>query len=306
MYPEDFVFREERDLIELMLIDAGEVLLLTADEERQLFTRRDALREALEGEIPAAKRNAAEAELKRITEHVVRANMRLVVSVAKKYCGPTTKLIDQIQEGHLGLIKAVDRFDTDRGVKFSTYAVWWIRQAVTRAKHEKSRTIRLPVHLCETMERVRKAKTILAQESGDDPTTDQIAAHIGISADRVKATFDVAQVGVSLDDTVDDSLDGGTLHKFIADDSDLDGDVEHDHLRSALLNALDTLTPRESRILTLRHGLVDGEARTLKDIGEMFGLTRERIRQIEAEALKKLRHPRRARKLRDFYEGVAA
>ena len=272
------------DPVKVYLKDIGRVPLLTPEEEIDLATRMS------QGD-PYAK--------KRLSE----ANLRLVVSIAKRYVGRGMQFLDLIQEGNLGLIKAVEKFDHTKGFKFSTYATWWIRQAITRAIADQARTIRIPVHMVETINKVKKVSSTLLHQNGRDPTADEISSQLGMSVDKVREIMRVAQEPVSLETPIGEEEDSH-LGDFIPDD-DAPAPAEaasHTLLKEQLGEVLSTLTPREEKVLRLRFGLEDGRARTLEEVGKEFNVTRERIRQIEAKALRKLRHPSRSKKLKDFLD----
>ena len=298
------------DSVRLYLQEIGETNLLTMQEEVWLSKRMEKGRLAetqLEAgglslqarrELMADKRDG---ELAR--NHLIQANLRLVVSVAKKYVGRGLSFLDLIQEGNIGLMKATDKFDYTRGFKFSTYATWWIRQAITRAISDQSRTIRLPVHVGETINRVRKTSHRLQQILEREPTQEEIARALDITDDKVRQVLDVARHPVSLEAPVGTEGDA-FLGDFIEDQSmpqPLDI-ASQQLLRSQIVEALNKLTERERKIIVLRFGLEDGKFRTLEEVGREFGITRERIRQIEAKALRKLRHPTYSRKLRGYLE----
>ncbi|MFY9198067.1 MAG: RNA polymerase sigma factor RpoD [Acutalibacteraceae bacterium] len=272
------------DPVKVYLKEIGRVPLLTPEEEIEL-----AIRIVDNDEI--AKQKLAE------------ANLRLVVSIAKRYVGRGMQFLDLIQEGNLGLIKAVDKFDYTKGFKFSTYATWWIRQAITRAIADQARTIRIPVHMVETINKVKKTNSQLLHKNGRDPTAEEIAAELDMPVEKVREILRVAQEPVSLETPIGEEEDSH-LGDFIPDDDALaPADAASMLLlKEQLGDVLKTLTPREEKVLSLRFGLEDGHPRTLEEVGKEFNVTRERIRQIEAKALRKLRHPSRSKKLKDFLD----
>ena len=270
------------DPVRMYLKEIGKVPLLTPEEEVELAKRM------AEGDEDAKHR---------MTE----ANLRLVVSIAKRYVGRGMLFLDLIQEGNLGLIKAVEKFDHTKGYKFSTYATWWIRQAITRAIADQARTIRIPVHMVETINKTIRVSRQLLQELGHDPSAEEIAAEMGMPVDKVRDILKIAQEPVSLETPIGEEEDSH-LGDFIPDEeaSEPSEAASFSLLREQLEEVLDTLAPREKKVLELRFGIVDGRTRTLEEVGKEFNVTRERIRQIEAKALRKLRHPSRSKKLRDF------
>ena len=272
------------DPVKAYLKEIGQVPLLSTEEEQTLAR--------------AARAGDADAR-RRLSE----ANLRLVVSVAKRYAGRGLPFLDLIQEGNLGLMKAAEKFEPDRGFKFSTYATWWIRQSITRAIADQGRTIRIPVHLVEHINRVRKTAGELLRKNGREPTAEEIAVRLEMEPDRVRELLQLAQEPVSLETPVGEEEDAH-LEDFIQDE---EAGIPVDEagrqlLRRELMSVLKSLTPREERVITLRFGLDDGRPRTLEELGKEFNVTRERIRQIEAKALRKLRHPSRAKRLRDYLE----
>jgi RNA polymerase primary sigma factor len=296
------------DSISLYLKEIGRVPLLTAEEEVDLAKRmergRDSRRKLNDGMEDWEERERLlwfVRDGQAAQEHLIKANSRLVVSVAKKYVGRGVPFLDLIQEGNIGLIRAVKKFDYRRGYKFSTYATWWIRQAVTRAIADQGRTIRVPVHMYEQINRLTRTSRQLVQELGRDPTTEEIADELKVSPRKVEHIMRVSQRPLSLEMPVGEEEDS-YLGDFIEDeDADAPGDAAGQQLlREVIDEIFQSLTPREVRILQLRFGLVDGYCYTLEEVGKKFGVTRERIRQIEAQALSRLRHPSRSRKLRDY------
>jgi RNA polymerase primary sigma factor len=297
------------DSISLYLKEIGRIPLLTAEQEVSLAKRMEAGRFARQRMSKDGHLSADERVKLKLTiqdgqaakEHLIKANSRLVVSVAKKYVGRGVPFLDLIQEGNIGLIRAVKKFDYRRGYKFSTYATWWIRQAVTRAIADQGRTIRVPVHMYEQINRLARVSRQLVQELGRDPAVEEIAEELGVSPKKVERIIKVSQRPLSLEMPVGEE-DDSFLGDFI-EDSDAPSPTDQASqqlLREQIDDIFASLTPREVRILQLRFGLVDGYSYTLEEVGKKFGVTRERIRQIEAQALGRLRHPSRSRKLRDF------
>jgi len=272
------------DPVKVYLKEIGRVPLLSTEGEIELATRM------AQGDVAARKRLAE-------------ANLRLVVSIAKRYVGRGMQFLDLIQEGNLGLIKAVEKFDHTKGFKFSTYATWWIRQAITRAIADQARTIRIPVHMVETINKVKKISSQLLHENGHEPSTEEVAEKLGMPVDKVREIMRIAQEPVSLETPIGEEEDSH-LGDFIPDDeAPAPADAaSHTLLREQLGDVLKTLTPREEKVLRLRFGLEDGRSRTLEEVGKEFQVTRERIRQIEAKALRKLRHPSRSKRLKDFLD----
>ena len=270
------------DPVRLYLKEIGRVPLLTSEREHELAERMAA------GDIEAKKA-------------LVEANLRLVVSIAKRYVGRGMFFLDLIQEGNLGLMKAVDKFDYTKGYKFSTYATWWIRQAITRAIADQARTIRIPVHMVETINKVIRVSRQLLQELGHDPSPEEIAEEMSMPVERVREILKIAQEPVSLETPIGEEEDSH-LGDFIPDEdaSEPAEAASFTLLKEQLVEVLSTLTPREEKVLKLRFGIEDGRTRTLEEVGKEFNVTRERIRQIEAKALRKLRHPSRSKKLKDF------
>jgi RNA polymerase primary sigma factor len=275
------------DPVRMYLKEIGKVPLLTAEEEIELSKQME-----LGGE-----------EGKRAQQRLAEANLRLVVSIAKRYVGRGMLFLDLIQEGNLGLIKAVEKYDYRKGFKFSTYATWWIRQAITRAIADQARTIRIPVHMVETINKLIRVSRQLLQELGREPTPEEIAEEMGMSVERVREILKISQEPVSLETPIGEEEDSH-LGDFIQDDNvPVPADAAaFTLLKEQLVEVLGTLTEREQKVLRLRFGLDDGRARTLEEVGKEFNVTRERIRQIEAKALRKLRHPSRSRKLKDYLD----
>ena len=272
------------DPVKVYLKDIGRVPLLGSDEETELAKRM------IDGDEQAKKR-------------LSESNLRLVVSIAKRYVGRGMQFLDLIQEGNMGLMKAVEKFDYTKGFRFSTYATWWIRQAITRAIADQARTIRLPVHMVETINKLTRATRMLVQRFGRDPTDAEIAEEMKISEERVREIRRIALDPVSLETPVGEE-DDSHIGDFIMDEKTLTPQeaAAFAILKEQLISILDTLTPREEMVIRMRYGLDDGHPRTLEEVGKAFGVTRERIRQIEAKALRKLRHPSRSRKLRDYVD----
>ena len=272
------------DPVKVYLKEIGRVPLLTTEEEKELAIR------IMDGDAKAKKR-------------LSEANLRLVVSIAKRYVGRGMQFLDLIQEGNLGLIKAVEKFDYTKGFKFSTYATWWIRQAITRAIADQARTIRIPVHMVETINKVKKVSSQLLHKNGHEPVAEEIAKELDMPVDKVREIMRVAQEPVSLETPIGEEEDSH-LGDFIPDDeAPAPADAaSHTLLKEQLAEVLGSLTPREEKVLRLRFGLEDGRPRTLEEVGKEFDVTRERIRQIEAKALRKLRHPSRSKKLKDFLD----
>ncbi len=301
------------DPVRMYLKEIGKVPLLSAEEETELamgmsagYAARDQLDELEDSgeEIPEEVRTELEKAIRKgesCKKSLAEANLRLVVSIAKRYVGRGMLFLDLIQEGNLGLIKAVEKFDYTKGYKFSTYATWWIRQAITRAIADQARTIRIPVHMVETINKVIRVSRQLLQELGHDPSPEEIAAEMNMPVDKVREILKIAQEPVSLETPIGEEEDSH-LGDFIPDEdaSEPSEAASYTLLKEQLVEVLSTLTPREEKVLKLRFGLEDGRTRTLEEVGKEFHVTRERIRQIEAKALRKLRHPSRSKKLKDF------
>ena len=270
------------DPVRMYLKEIGKISLLSLDEETELSKR------IAEGDETAKNRLAE-------------SNLRLVVSIAKRYVGRGMLFLDLIQEGNIGLMKAVEKFDAEKGYKFSTYATWWIRQAITRAIADQARTIRVPVHMVETINKLSRYQRQLTLELNREPTDEELAKKMGMSTDKVREVIKIAQDPVSLETPIGEEEDSH-LGDFVPDESNMSPEdfTIHEMLKEEIGDVLLTLTEREEQVLRLRFGLDDGSPKTLEEVGQMFGVTRERIRQIEAKALRKLRHPSRSRKLKDF------
>ncbi len=303
------------DPVRMYLKEIGKVNLLTSDEEVKLARAmvlgaeatqqvEDLLAQFPEGEAPADEDDELQQLIRKgnaAKQRLAEANLRLVVSIAKRYVGRGMLFLDLIQEGNLGLIKAVEKFDYTKGYKFSTYATWWIRQAITRAIADQARTIRIPVHMVETINKVIRVSRQLLQELGHDPSPEEISEEMNMPVDKVREILKIAQEPVSLETPIGEEEDSH-LGDFIPDEdaSEPSEAASFTLLKEQLVDVLSTLTPREERVLKLRFGIEDGRTRTLEEVGKEFNVTRERIRQIEAKALRKLRHPSRSKKLKDF------
>ena len=273
------------DPVRMYLKEIGQIKLLTMDEELKLADRI----------------NAGDEEVKTI---LAEANLRLVVSIAKRYVGRGMQFLDLIQEGNIGLMKAVEKFDVTKGYKFSTYATWWIRQAITRAIADQARTIRVPVHMVETINKLSRIQRQLTLELNREPSEEELAKKMGMSIDKVREIYKISQEPVSLETPIGEE-DDSHLGDFIKDERNVSPEeyATNEMLKDEIASVLLTLTEREEKVIRLRFGLEDGKSRTLEEVGQMFGVTRERIRQIEAKALRKLRHPSRSRKLKDYMGG---
>jgi RNA polymerase primary sigma factor len=305
----DLIDRTRNDLVRLYLEEIGQVPLLTAEQEvvlTQQIAAGDLARQRLAGNEYGSWQERSDLEYQQTLgcearQHLIQANLRLVVSIAKKYTSSSLTILDLIQEGNIGLMRAVEKFDYTRGFKFSTYATWWIRQAITRALADQSRTIRLPVHVGDTISRIFRAACKLQQSRQHEPTPEEIAAALGMSTDKIRRTLAASMAPLSLELPVGEEGEG-RIRDCIADDQITPPDeaAARALLRTQLEEALQHLPERERKILQLRYGLNDGRYRTLEEVGAEFGLTRERIRQIEAGALRKLRHPHLGKKLRGY------
>jgi len=297
------------DTVSLYLKEISQTPLLTAQEERDLAAQVERGRHA-STQLQVSRDQDRHSRLldeiregEQARQRIIEANFRLVVSIAKHYTGRGVSFLDLIQEGNIGLIRAVEKFDYHRGFKFSTYATWWIRQAITRAIADQGRTIRVPVHMCERINRLTRASRRLAQDLGREPTAEELASEMDTSARKVEGIRRIAQNPLSLEMPVGDENDGH-LGDFIEDDNTSPPleTATHQILHEEVSNILTSLSPREGRVIQLRFGLKDGRAHTLDEVGRKFGVTRERVRQIEAKALRKLRHPRHTRRLKDFVD----
>ena len=311
--PEDVENAKLDDPVRMYLKEIGKVDLLTSEQEvalAQTMVRGQEVKKTLEDmeaegiEIDEETKRSLQKEIKageRAKQNLAEANLRLVVSIAKRYVGRGMLVLDLIQEGNLGLIKAVEKFDYTKGYKFSTYATWWIRQAITRAIADQARTIRIPVHMVETINKVIRVSRQLLQELGHDPSPEEISEEMGMPVDKVREILKIAQEPVSLETPIGEEEDSH-LGDFIPDEgvSEPSEAASFTLLKEQLVDVLSTLTPREEKVLKLRFGIEDGRTRTLEEVGKEFNVTRERIRQIEAKALRKLRHPSRSKKLKDF------
>jgi len=297
------------DTVSLYLKEISRIALLTAAQEVEYARGMETGLKAearLERNSTAPERNRLEKKIREgelYRQKLIKANFRLVVSIAKKYIGRGVSFLDLIQEGNIGLIRAVEKFDYHRGYKFSTYATWWIRQAITRAIADQGRTIRVPVHMCERINKLTRVSRQLVQQLGREPTSDEIAKELGTTPRKVERIIKISQRPLSLEMPVGEEQDSH-LGDFIPDEMTLGPTdaASHQLLREQMEEVLTSLSPREGRVLQLRFGLKDGKSHTLEEVGKKFGVTRERIRQIEAKALRKLRHPSRSRKLRDYLE----
>ena len=303
------------DPVRMYLKEIGKVDLLTSEQEvalAQTMVRGQEVKKTLEDmeaegiEIDEETKRSLQKEIKageRAKQNLAEANLRLVVSIAKKHVGHNLAFLDLIQEGNIGLIKAAEKFDCDRGFRFSTYATWWIRQAITRAIADQARTIRIPVHMVETINKVIRVSRQLLQELGHDPSPEEISEEMNMPVDKVREILKIAQEPVSLETPIGEEEDSH-LGDFIPDEaaSEPSEAASFTLLKEQLVDVLSTLTPREEKVLKLRFGIEDGRTRTLEEVGKEFNVTRERIRQIEAKALRKLRHPSRSRKLKDYLD----
>lgn len=306
------------DPVRLYLKEIGKVDLLTREEEIKLAKKMEVGREKSEKAREKLKQNIdpelraellrdieiAEADADYAKNRLCEANLRLVVSIAKKYVGRGMNFLDLIQEGNMGLMKAVDKFEWQKGFKFSTYATWWIRQAITRSIADQARTIRIPVHMVETINKLSRVQRQILQEKGRDATPEEISKEMQISIDKVRSILKIAQEPVSLESPIGEEEDS-TLGDFIKDSEATapEDAASEAMLREHVLEVLDSLSPREQKVLKLRFGLEDGRSRTLEEVGKRFDVTRERIRQIEAKAIRRIRHPSKSKKLREFLEG---
>ena len=295
-----YKFNSKSDFIAIALSDYAKEPLLTSGEEKDLFTRRDWYRGALlDGNGDDELRKWTQAELTKVRDRLIKANLRLVISIAKKYQYSVLDFSDLIGEGVPGLIRAIDRFEVNRGYVLSTYATWWIRQGISRAIGNQSRTIRMPIHQWDNIQRIKKqADNFISANGGREPTTVELAAVADCSVEKVKDALASLLPILPLDDSADES----GMYPFLTDDTNIEKDIDCSMLHEVLEKVLDLLPSRESKIIRLRFGIDDGVPRTLEEIGQKFGLTRERIRQIEHDVMKRLRHPRYSRGLKPFLE----
>ena len=291
------------DAVRLYFNDIGKIPLYDEEQEMQAFVELDRLRKEAEEAVDVKEKAQAEARVMEQRKIIADHNLRLPPSIAKRYLGRGMEFLDLIDEGNTGLMKAIDKYDVSKGFKFSTYATWWIRQSITRAIADQGRTIRIPVHMVEKVNKVIRVRQIMISESGKEPTIEELASRVSLSPDQVREIIRISQDPVSIQTPVGSEDEDSQLGDFIRDDKNDDVFIEPEFaslLKEDIDAVLDTLTPRERRVLELRFGLVDSRARTLEEVGKEFNVTRERIRQIEAKALRKLRHPSRSKKLSPY------